>query len=116
MAEYILSISVYHPYDTTYSVFNTKLDSILNSKTNCDIIMGGDMNAQVGGRDCTELDDVLEPFGLEKRDEKGKDLLGVYQDNKLCMMNTYFEHPNYVTFVSQNKEKSKCTLDMISVS
>ena len=32
------------------------------------------------------------------------------------MMNTYFEHPNNVTFVSQNKEESKCTLDMISVS
>ena len=72
--------------------------------------MGGDMNDQVGRRDCAELADVLGPYGLDKRDEKGKDLLQVYQDNKLCVMNTFFKHPNYVTFVSSNKEKKNVLL------
>ena len=63
------------------------------------------MNAQVRQRDCTELEKIIVPYGVDKRDKKGKDLLGVYQNNNLCIMNRFFWYPSYVTFKSSNKEK-----------
>ena len=74
------------------------------------------MNAQVGRREISIDNDVLGPFGIELRNKKGKDLLQIYQANNLRIKNTYFESPSHVTYVSFNKEKSKCMLDMIAVS
>ena len=115
--------SVYHPYDKTHQAFNTELNDILTRvPQDFDIIMGGDMNAQVGRREIgideegAEFNDVLGPFGIETRNKKGKDLLQIYQANNLRILNTYFESPSHVTYVSFNKEKSKCMLDTITAS
>ena len=109
--------SVYHPYDDTYSEFNTVLDTMLSKVSrDYDTIIGGDINANIGRGDCEELEDVMGPYGLDGRNEKGRDLLQTYQTNDLCVMNTVFPHPNHVTFVSFNEEKTKCMLDIIAVS
>ena len=72
MAKKLLA-SVYHPYDASYSRFITALDTILSRASNdWDIIMGDNVNAQVGRQDCEKLEDILGPFGLDKRDEKAK--------------------------------------------
>ena len=88
--QHLFVASVYHPYDETYNDFNTQLDATLSKiESKFDIIMGGDMNAQVGIRqDGDEYNDVLGPFGLSHRNEKGRDLLQVYQSNNLRIMNT----------------------------
>ena len=121
--------SVYHPYDDTYSAFNSELDNMLsNVPKGLDIIMGGDMNAQIGrsktaeanaeavGQDEDNDYDILGPFSLDTRNDKGTDLLEVYQSNNLCIMNTFFDDPTHVTWVSFNEEKTPCMLDMMAVS
>ena len=77
------------------------------------------MNAQVGRRRDSDPDgysDILDLYGLKARNDKGRDLLQVYLTNKLSIMNTFYDAPTHVTFVSHNKEKTKCMLDMIAVS
>ena len=112
--------SVYHPYDDTHFAFNSELDEVLSRMADDrDIVMGGDMNAQVGRRRDSDPDsysNVLGPFGLEAQNDKGRDLLQVYLSNKLCIMNTFYEASSHVTHISCNKEKTECMLDMTSVS
>ena len=84
--------TVYHPYDDTYSEFNSLLDDLIEKlPPSKGIIMGGDMNATIGIRDCEALNNVLGPYGMPKRNEKGRDLLQTYQSNNLRIMNTFFK-------------------------
>jgi exonuclease III len=112
----ILLCSVYHPYNQTSCDFNSVLDSILAKHKDHKIIMGGDMNAQVGHCDCDEFKDVLGPYGPKYRNQKGVDLLHTYQSNGLRIMNTCFEHKHYDSWQSFNALRSTHMLDMIAVS
>ena len=73
----LLIASVYHPYKKTHNAFNTELDDTLPKLSkDHDIIMGGDMNAQVGRRRDSNPDsyeEVLGPYGLDSRNEKGRE-------------------------------------------
>ena len=105
--------TVYHPYDDTYSEFNSLLDDLIEKlPPSKGIIMGGDMNAAIGIGDCEALNDVLGPYGMPKRNEKGRDLLQTYQSNNLRIMNTFFKSQTHVSHVSINEQKTKCMLDM----
>ena len=69
------------------------------------------MNAQVGKRRDSDPDgysNVLGPNGLKARNDKGRDMLQVYLTNKLSIMNMFYDAPTHVTFISHNKEKTKC--------
>ena len=78
--------------------------------------MGGDINAQVGRGDCEEYEDTLGNWGIEERHDKGRKLLHVYMTHKLLVMNTYFKHDEYWTYMSFNTERTKCMLDVIVTS
>ena len=80
------------------------------------IILVGDMNASVGRCDSEELSDVLGPFGLNKRNDKGRDLIETYQSNNLSIMNTFFNSSTFITHESFNEQKTKSMLDMIAAS
>ena len=102
--EYFIA-STYNPYDGKSTEFTSCLNNIISkvppSQT---IFIAGDLNAQLGRS--TVSDDsytgVLGAYGLDKRDTKGLELLQVLQSNTLCAVNTHFESPTYVTYVSPN--------------
>ena len=113
----IFLASVYHPYEEPETArFNNELNTILNSvPTNAEIIIGSDVNAKVGRRDCEENKRVLGPFGLDDRNEKGKDLLQIYMTNDMRVSNTFFDHSSRVTYESFNKDKIKSMHDICHV-
>ena len=109
--------TVYHPYDDTYSEFNSLLDDLIEKlPPSKGIIMGGDMNATIGIRDCEALNNVLGPYGMPKRNEKDRDLLQTYQSNNLRIMNTFFKSQTHVLHASINEQKTKYMLDKVAVS
>lgn len=58
----ILIVSVYHlwAWGVDYEEFNSVLDTILfQLLDDCEIIMGGDMNAQIRVLDCEEYNEIL---------------------------------------------------------
>jgi exonuclease III len=115
----VVIASVYHPWNEDYEEFNNQLDSALANDVphGYEIIIGGDINAQIGVCDCDELNDVLGPFGIETRNEKGRDVIQTYQCNNLRFMNACFEHKNnYFTHESNNRERTRSVIDIIAVS
>ena len=84
--------------------------------TNAEIIIGSDVNVKVGRRDCEEHKRVLGPFGLDDRNEKGKDLLQIYMANDMRVSNTFFDHSSHITYESFNKDQTKCMLDIFVTS
>jgi exonuclease III len=118
--EQIVVISVYHPWDEKdgkVDAFNELLDDTLNNlPANHNLIMGGDINAQVGRRDCEEYEDVMGIWGMKERNDKGRSVLEVYMTYNLRVMNTYFEHEEYWTYQSFNEEKTMHMIDLFVVS
>ncbi len=113
----IVAASAYHSYDDQFTNFNKKLDAIINELPNDhDLIMGNDINEQLGICDCDEYSSVLVPWGVDKRNKKGRDLLAIYLLCNLRVMNTHLEHPHYVMSELFNKMKTKCMLDVAEVS
>ncbi len=106
-------ISVYHPCtkrgaDNIYTRFLDTLDSLLNKlpATN-EIIMGADVNANIGKLDKLyprENQSTIGPHGFSKRNTKGEGLLTVYLAHNLQVSNTFFEckanGPGYGTWTS----------------
>ena len=46
-----------------------------------------------------------------------KDVIShTYESNQLCVMNTFFQSSNYVTYKSFNDESTECTLDVFAAS
>jgi exonuclease III len=118
--EQVVVMSVYHPWDEKdgkVDVFNELLDDTLNNlPANHNLIMGGDINAQVGKGDCEEYEDVMGNWGMKERNDKGRSVLEVYMTHNLCVMNTYFEHKEYWTYQSFNEEKTMHMIDLFVVS
>ena len=91
--------SVYHPCtkagsEDVYARFLDTLDTLLNKlPTNNEIIMGADVNANIGTLDKLQSSDfksALGPHGFPKRNPKGESLLTVYLAHRLRVMNTFF--------------------------
>ena len=91
---------IYHPWeDKTHNRFNDTLKDLLEKvRDRTEIIFGADINAKIGIRDRNEYSDVLGPNGIELRNEKGKNLLGIYANRNLMVENTFFTHDNYATY------------------
>jgi hypothetical protein len=103
--------SVYHPCTKTgsgdiYARFPDTLDTLLSKlPPNNKIIMGADINANIGRLDefqTSKFHSTLGPYGFSKRNSKGKGLLTVYLTHCLRVMNTFFEgkanRPGYGTW------------------
>ena len=104
---------VYHPCTKTgseeiYVCFLDTLDALLSKlPTHNKIIMGADVNANIGRSDelqSSKFWATLGPYGFFKRNSKGEGLLTVYLAHCLCVMNTFFESkvnkPGYRTWTS----------------
>ena len=95
---------MYHPYDDTYSEFNSLLDDLTEKlPPSKGIIIEGDMNAAIGIGECEALNDVLGPYGIPKRNKKGRDLLQTHQSNNLRVMNIFFKIQTHVSHVLINE-------------
>jgi len=110
--EYYIA-STYNPYDTKSIEFTSCLNNIISKvPPNQIIFIAGDLNAQLGRQtNDSSYTNVLGPYGLDKRDTKGLELLSILQSNNLCAVNTFFDSPTHVTFVSPNEQH--CTLDYV---
>ena len=59
---------------------------------------------------------VIGIYGLEKRNMKGQNLLGLLRENNLRFVNTFFLKHMYTTYRSKFKGKSTHMLDVITCS
>jgi hypothetical protein len=65
------------------------------------VVIGHDINAGVGTRGARDEDcynKVLGPYGIDRRNQKGKQLLNFLAVNKLKLMNSFFENSSYSTW------------------
>jgi hypothetical protein len=79
------------------------LDSMLNAiSPSMQIIIGSDINARIGTCSCEEHRQVLGPFGIEKNNVHGKNLLHILGSHNLRVKSTFFQHrpEEYVTYTS----------------
>ncbi len=69
---------------------------------NTQIIIGRDVNAQMGIRTCNEHMQVLGPYGIPQSNARGKNLIHVLAAHKLRIENTFFNHreEDYTTYAS----------------
>jgi hypothetical protein len=93
----------------------------VNNVTNNTItIVGHDLNACISTRNTVNdesVHNILGPFGLNNRNEKGEMALAFLQQMNLKVMTSFFEHKNYTTHISQfHNPPTPLTLDSISVS
>ena len=95
----ILSLaSIYHPCtksgsDDVYMRFLETLDGLLDKLPKSELIIGADINANIGRFDSMSAADfglALGPHGLPKRNPKGEGLLNMYLTHRLRVMNTFF--------------------------
>ena len=106
--------SVYHPCTKTgseelYVRFLDTLDTLLiKLPPHSEIIMGTDVNANIGRSDelqSSEFQATLGPYGFSKQNSKGEGLLTVYLAHRLHGLNTYFESkangPGYGTWTNK---------------
>ena len=81
--------------DNIYAHFLNTLDTLLSKlPTDNKIIMGSDVNANIGELDdlqSSEFQSTLGPHGFSKQNAKGKGLLTIYLMHCLQVMNTFFE-------------------------
>ena len=109
----ITLVSVYHPCTKTgsedvYTRFLNTLDAFLSKlSTENKIIMGADINANIGKLDelqSSEFQSTLGPHGFLKHNSKGEGFLTTYLAHRLRVMNTFFEcranRPGYGTCTS----------------
>ena len=104
--------SAYHPFDHAEQIeFYNELDSFISNRPwNSELLLGADVNCNVGVRS-TIFSDVVGPNGIGNRNQKGKDLLYLLKSNRLRILLTYFTHDNYVTYRNFSASKSPHMLD-----
>ena len=107
--------SIYHPcHDAPHEQFLETLTSILqNVPRNSNLIIGADINAKVGHRDCEEFKAVLGPHGPPQRNTRGSNLLSLYLFHELRIENTFFDAPNHTTFANI-KDGDKTMIDIFA--
>ncbi len=87
-------ISVYFPCnDQHHKQFCMLFASMLNAiNPNTQIVIGSDINAQIGVRTCNEHKQVLAPHGIPRSNTRGENLLQVLAAHNLLVENTFFNH------------------------
>ena len=83
----------------------------MNRTRNSEIIMGADVNCNVGVTSKL-FSDTLGPHGVDNRKIKGGELLYLYKTNNLKIILSYFKHNNYITYRSFNDKKSTHMLEI----
>jgi hypothetical protein len=111
----IFLASIYHPcHDIPHEKFIETLNSLLQLvPKNSKIIIGADINAKVGKRDCEEFKAVLGPHGPSRRNTRGSNLLSLYLSHELRVENTFFDAPNHTTFTNV-KDSDKTMIDIFA--
>ena len=111
----IFLASVYHPcHDTPHEIFIETLNSLLQLvPKSSKIIIGADINAKVGKRDCEEFKAVLGPHGPAGRNTRGSNLLSLYLSHELRIENTFFDASNHTTFTNVN-DGDKTMIDIFA--
>ena len=111
----IFLASVYHPcHDIPHEKFIETLNSLLQLVPNSSkLIIGADINAKVGKRDCEEFKAVLGPHGPDRRNTRGSNLLSLYLSHELRIENTFFDAPNHTTFTNV-KDGDKTMIDIFA--
>ena len=109
----IFLASVYHPcHNIPHEKFIETLNSLLQLvPENSKIIIGSDINAKVGMRDCEAFKVVLGPHGPARRNTCGSNLLSLYLSHELRIENTSFDAPNHTTFTNV-KDGDKTMIDI----
>ena len=109
--------SVYHPVDEKeHAEFSDMLSSILGSLPKTVQLIGGhDVNANLGVRKIMHRK-VIGIHGLNNRNKKGRNLLGVFNANNLRVVNSFFKKRNYTTWRSFCDKRSPHMLDIITCS
>lgn len=81
-------------------IFNEFLSSIYTDiGTNTFFFQGQDVNASLGTLNSDEnLANVLGRYGIEKRDDRGKETLDLLRTHNLCVATSYFQQPSYCTW------------------
>ena len=74
-------------------------------------IGGHDVNANLGIRKKLYRG-VIGPFGIDNRNMKGRILLSFLSQNRLRVINSYFNKPSFVTCRSFNASRSPHMLDL----
>jgi hypothetical protein len=90
--------SIYHPCtktgsDDVYMCFLDMLDGLLEKLPKSELIIGADINANIGLFDnmsVAEFGLAIGPHGFSKRNSKGESLLALYLAHRLRVMNTFF--------------------------
>jgi hypothetical protein len=93
--------SAYHPFeDELYDGFNDMLTSMLAPvPKNTTMIIGHDINANLGIRQVgDERGGLIGPFGIDSQNEKGCAAVNFFQTMNLKVMNTFYQHSDYVTW------------------
>ena len=113
----IFVASIYHPDDIKENEeFNETLSLLMNLIPNFFEFIGGhNVNANLGVKK-QMYKKVIGIYGLEKRNMKGQNLLGLLRENNLRFVNTFFLKHMYTTYRSKFKGKSTHMLDVITCS
>jgi hypothetical protein len=107
--------------------FLETLDGLLDKLPKSELIIGADINANIGRFDSMSAADfglALGPHGLPKRNPKGEGLLNMYLTHRLRVMNTFFpgkaNGPGHGTWTSvrptSNGQPDSHMLDVIVAS
>ncbi len=100
----IALISVYFPCDEAKDEqFSASFDSMLNSiNSNRMVVISSDINARIGIRTCEEHDSMIGAHGIERSNERGKNLLLILSAHQMRVENTFFQHDQeeYATYSS----------------
>ena len=65
------------------------------------LIIGGDFNSQVRGRDSRVETDTYRRYGLGRTNAAGEDLIQWMEINNLCWVISFFDHPNRGTWYNE---------------
>jgi hypothetical protein len=124
--------STYHPCtklgsDDIYMRFLETLDSLLNKLPKSKLIIGADINANIGrfnNKSAVDFGLAIGPHGFPNRNPKGEGLLSIYLAHCLRVMNTFFpgkvNGPGHGTWTStqptSNGQADSHMLDVIVAS
>jgi exonuclease III len=120
--------SIYHSCtktgsDNVYMRFLDTLDGLLDKLPKSELIIGADINANIGrfnNMSAAEFGPAIGPHGFPKRNSKGESLLAVYLAHCLRVMNTFFpgkaNGPGHGTWTSnQPTSNGQAELHMLDV-
>ena len=107
--------SIYHPcHDIPHEQFLETLGSLLHLvPKKSKLIIGADINAKVGRRDCEEFKVVLGPHGPTRRNTCGSNLLSLYLSHQLRIENTFIDAPKHTTFTNM-KDSDQTMIDIFA--